>query len=865
MLGGSKKHAAGLSLGLGVLGAVLGVLLSQAPDGSTVRSIGDESSRAPLTRASSEVVNVEHDCEELWLEERVRCVFSPDHPLQLWIDDERSADVEVLVNGRVMAGLRPERSDVADIHGFGLEVVLPVDSSLLEVRVRGSSAAPWSLPLVSKGSEPRPPGVPTSIEVSAAFSKVYYECLLGDYQAAARTLEEIEPFALRFPKGRADLMTFRGIVQWHQRKLYDAVSSLREGVLFATKLDDEVLFEESAPLYAATLAELGYLEGAEFWAKRAVRMLHPPCEDAARLRSTLGWVGVMQAELRGHAPPETRQWLQEGLSLVATECPSDDILPGLALSMALLDLHEGKPSDALSRLLKIEYARVTHRDEEVRLRDARVQALLAMGRLEEANVALAELPHVVERGGGPEGRWRLALRRGDLHHARGRADDAMAAYREAESEVPKLMAISALGLGRQTAAFLHRQSHQRLVSSLVEQSRLEQAFCAAREAQARRLSGSNGLQRRELHTVIERYLSISEMLDRRYDEFRRGTVSEREDLDPQIADLERERNELLEKGLAAGVSAPACDELMARSADELLLGLVPIGREWFVFVQDRSETQAYRIEPSERSLEEILERVGDRVAEARRVRVLASGEAQDVDVHLLRWRGAALVQHVPVVYGAELPRTQAVAAARGGHPRTLIVADPTGTLPMAIPEVRVVEHMLRALGWTIDAPDPSEVDDALMRERLPAASLFYYAGHGEHDAGGVRAGMLPPYAGGTKAWPSHLVLVPPAVFETHEIQLLDAVPEHVALIGCETGVPDYLGGNSLALAFLQAGAEEVVATPDETDDVVGARTGVRLLLGASTGGIDLARGLQRAQKDLLDRGMEVGRYRVWVR
>lgn len=853
-MGGSKKHAAGWSVGLGALGAVCGVLLTRAAGDLHSPSMDGESSRAFLT--------VEHDCEELWLEEPVRCVFRPDRPLQLWIDDERSADVEVLVDGRVMTGLRPERSDVADIRGFGLEVQLPADASLLEVRVRGSSAAPWSLTLVPNGSEPRPPGIPTSIEVSTAFAEVYYESLIGDYHAAVRTLEEIEPFAQRFPKGRADLMTFRGIVQWHQRKLYDAASSLREGVLFATKLDDEVLFEESAPLYAATLAELGYLEGAELWAKRAVRMLHPPCEDAARLRSTLGWVGVMQAELRGHAPPETRQWLQEGLSLVATECPSDDILPGLLLSMALLDLHEGKPSDALSNLSKIDNAAVTDPDEEVRLRDARIQALLALRRLVEVDAALAELRQVVERGGGPEGRWRLALRRGDLHHARGQADDAVAAYREAEGRVPTVMAISALGVGRQTAAFLHRESNQRLVSLLVELGRLEEAFCAAREAQSR-LSSFKGLQRRGLQKAVERYLVVSEALDRRYEQYRQGTVSERDELAVQISELERKRDELVENELAAEVSAPTCDDLMARSADELLLGLVPVGREWFVFVQDRSGTEAFRSEPSERALEEILERVG--TADARRVRVLASGEAQDVDVHLLRWRGAALVQHVLVVYGADLPRTHAIDTAPSWRPRALLVADPTETLQMPTPEVRVAELVLRALGWTIDAPASSDVDDALMRERLPAASLFYYAGHGEHDAGGARAGMLPPYAGGTKAWPSHLALVSPAVFDTHEIQLLDAVPDHVALIGCETGVPDYLGGTSLALAFLQAGAEEVVATPDGTDDLVGARTGVRLLLGASAGGIDLARGLQRAQKELLDRGMEVGRYRVWVR
>lgn len=861
----ARRRRLATALALGLLGASLGRLLSCIAEESPPRSVEAEGSHAPSTHPSNEALSVEHDCTELWLDEHVRCVFGPDRPLHLWIDDERSADVEIIVDGRVMKGPEPERSDVAGIRGFGIEVLLPVDASLLEVRMRGSSAVPWSLPMVLEGSEPRPPGVPTSIEVSEAFSKVYYECLLGDYRAAARTLEEIEPFAQRFPKGRADLSTFRGIVQWYQRRLHDSAWSLREGVVFATKFEDEVLFEESVPMYAATLAELGYLEAAELWAKRAVKVLHPPCEDAAKLRSTLGWVGVMKALLRGQAPPETRAWLEEGLSLVETECPSDDILPGLVLSLASLDLHEGNPSDALSRLEKVDYARVTNHDEELRLRDGRVQALLALRRHEEAEVALAELQEVVQRGGGIEGRWRLALRRGDLHRARGRAEGAVVAYREAEGEVTKLMAVSALGVGRQTAAFMHLQSNQRLVSLLAEQGHLDQAFCAARESQARRLSGPSGFPRREIHTGIERYLAVSGALDRLYCAFRRGTVSEREGLGMQITELERERDDLVQKALAGQISAPACDELTPRSTDELLLGLYPFGREWLVFVQDRHGTEAFHLAPSERALELLLERIGDRIADARRVRVLASGEAQEVDVHLLPWRGAALVQHVPVVYGAELPRPHKAAAVAGDRPRALIVADPTGTLPMAIPETGLVRVVLTALDWTIDAPDPSAVDDAVMRQGLPAASLLYYAGHGEHEAGSDQVGMLPPYAGGTKAWPSRLALAPPTVFETHEIQMLDAVPQHVALIGCETGVPDYLGGTSLALAFLLAGADEVVATPDETDDLVGARTGVRLLLGASTSGIDLARGLQLAQKELLELGMDIGRYRVWVR
>ena len=70
---------------------------------------------------------------------------------------------------------------------------------------------------------------------------------------------------------------------------------------------------------------------------------------------------------------------------------------------------------------------------------------------------------------------------------------------------------------------------------------------------------------------------------------------------------------------------------------------------------------------------------------------------------------------------------------------------------------------------------------------------------------------------------------------------------------------------SLALAFLVAGAEEVVATPVETEDAIAFATGLGLSNGMSAEGLDLARGLQRAQAAMLREGRPAGRYRVWVR
>jgi hypothetical protein len=156
-----------------------------------------------------------------------------------------------------------------------------------------------------------------------------------------------------------------------------------------------------------------------------------------------------------------------------------------------------------------------------------------------------------------------------------------------------------------------------------------------------------------------------------------------------------------------------------------------------------------------------------------------------------------------------------------------------------------------------------------VHEGLLQAGFFYYAGHAEHDTDRSQSGWLPPYTGGTRAWPARLRLRfdPHETFDIQDILTLDSgAPAKVALIGCQTGVPGGAGGGmSLALAFLVAGAEEVVATPEVTADAIGRATGEGLVAGFSRDGVSLAEGLRQAQRALLQRHEPVGRYRVWVR
>src|SRR4029079_10204457 len=117
------------------------------------------------------------------------------------------------------------------------------------------------------------------------------------------------------------------------------------------------------------------------------------------------------------------------------------------------------------------------------------------------------------------------------------------------------------------------------------------------------------------------------------------------------------------------------------------------------------------------------------------------------------------------------------------------VADPTRTLRSVPEEVAAATVWMTARGWTLDAPSPEEANRGRVLEGLARASFFYFSGHGEHDVGVARARALPPYAGGTRDWPARLRLAPPMVLEVQDVLLLPSAPRHVALLGCETGVP----------------------------------------------------------------------------
>ncbi len=816
-------------------------------------------------------------CVDVWLEPKPRCVFDPARELSLWLDDADPSQIAVRLDGKPWAH---EALLVEELSGVRLRGKLPAEAERLELTIEG--LAPWSLFLVAKERAADPPsGTSTSTDVDLALAEAFQAAMGGRHQEALDLLDAVEANAARYPRGIAMHATYRGIVLWRQGRFYDAAGSLREGVVFALELGDQELEGDSLPMYAVVLAELGYLDAAIHWATAFHASLQRfPCEARGPLLSTLGWIHLVSALQDGRPLTTARALLDEGSSLVSPggECPEPTAVPGLSLSLALVDLHEGRAADARARLLGIDESQAT-RDQLLRIRDAHVQTLLALGDPVAAANALAQLVEAVTYDDTPEGRWRLALREGDLFALQGRAEQAVAAYRRAEQHSLEIIKLAAAGVGRETAALLHAQSTEGLVSQLVALGRPEAALCAAREAQARRIQAVGGTSddptaREAIARAGAAYAEARWAVDEELRKRERSSRKERERLLAAAARSEQALAEAADALLAQRSTwRPTCEELVPRRPTELLLGLYPFQRGWMVLVQDDQGTDARWIAggpthalTDPRLGQELLDPLGERLAAAKVVRVLASEWAQDIDVHLLEWNSVPLVEHVPVVYGAELPQRTEAPEDPHRAKRALLVQDPTETLLAPEAEVAVIRSELERLGWEIDAPPAALADRQDLRDGLLQAGFFYYAGHAEHDVDRSQSLSLPPYAGGTRAWPARLRLVPPTTFEIQDILALDSVPAKIALIGCQTGVPGRVGGGmSLALAFLVAGAEEVVATPEVTADAIGSATGEGLVAGISRDGVSLVDGLQRAQRGLLQRHEPVGRYRVWVR
>lgn len=683
-----------------------------------------------------------------------------------------------------------------------------------------------------------------------------------DLRALSRAERSIDTSAASRPKSpeeEAMAPYFRGLLALQLADLRRSMYELEKAETLARDMKWTRVVTDAWQLRSQVLLLLGRHDEACALLEQSKSMLAELSSlEQAQLFNNLGWAGIAALEAGSRSCPHPRAALEDALArfkAANNRREAANVLINLAL-VALFeqDLERAvavrdealklMPDDPLTR------AWCMFVDMKLLAAHAQPQRALELARNLGAIARASIIPDLI---------WRIELERARALHALDRRKDALVAYEDARGAIVEESRFAPLGEGH--ASFLNRfqMIGREHVGLLLQLQRTEEALAKARLYRAQhfdalawstRIGALSGERRASWENAVGAYRALMERVAKEASE---SWSLSRDQLAIRVAnrkkELERVRREL-EASLALG-SQPIADrdeERGTRAAEgELLLAFYPLSEDWAVFTKLGSAAPAVAHVangPAERVVERALEAASAAIEHARRVRVLSSAELDAVDVHAVSYRGAPLIVHAEVSYGADLPVRElkvAQTATRAEYAGAIVVGDPTGTLPHALAEASTVARSLeRALRptSTLLQRQATLVDTRRALED-PRMSLFFFAGHGRLE--------------GRDNWESGLELFDGRL-GIADVLALSHVPKDVVLAGCDTGrTQDESGaiGVGIAHAFLANGARVVIATERPLIDRHG-RSLFGAILADGTG--DLVAALRRAQIDAIHRG-----------
>ncbi len=540
------------------------------------------------------------------------------------------------------------------------------------------------------------------------------------------------------------------------------------------------------------LRQAGDWSGAE----QALFALLVDCDPADR-----SWVLLNQGMLYlGRSLPAlARAPLDEAAQReAAASAPHRTILKSVALNRALMERKLGRWDQALGELDQAEA--LGESPETVHF--YRGATLAEAGRLAEAATELAKAQAALTDG-DEFWAWEVALARGEVAERFGHTEEALAAYRRSCASAVALHRRA----GNQGPQLLstHREPFARAFGLLARADRWREALDVVAQL--------------DVHSLIA-------------------------SLEPPAPVTSAEKDELPARSppeRAPSLEVPPTDTILSAWVGRHLVVVVSDGAQLWRFELENGQAHgvavgdAAQLEAAAAQLEAdpssvpIADQLGEALVPktSHPVEYLLVGPIARTPLGALRHGGKLIIDHTPLarVLGV-VPRARHAV----GQGPALVAGDPRGDLPAARTEVQEVARRLNVtphLGPTVTLE--------LLRAGLPNASLLHLAAHGEVTTSGSR-----------------LLLGNDSTATAADLAALPQAPRLVVLASCGAAAArDDAGWGSLAAAFLDAGAQQVVASPWAIGDA--STLEVVREFYAHGGARDPVRGLALAQAALVGR------------
>jgi hypothetical protein len=457
-------------------------------------------------------------------------------------------------------------------------------------------------------------------------------------------------------------------------------------------------------------------------------------------------------------------------------------------------------------------------------------------------------------------RWTGLLGRALALERVGRTDAAIDAYEEAENVLEHLRFNVPLGGGREAFLGSHMESASRLIELLAHRGRIEEALRVARRSRARSLSALALSSRLDAASEAIRrawYAAVSEYQQRRTARERDAAADWKlpaDELEQTAADRARlgtSARALLDEALASlGSRVEGTAPPLVPGTGELVLLYHPVPSGWIGFAVNREGVTARRLRPEpsgSRTPDELsdwlLGPFSALIERSDRMRVLAFGALNQIDIHALPWKGRPLIASIAVRYGVDIPRPTRSAEAD----MNALIVTPHEELKSSAAEAAIAEERLQASGWNVQRLRGAAVLRTTIGEAITSGRirLFHYSGHARFV--------------GLDGWESHLGSDDHQLMTVGDILTLPAPPDYAILSGCETAASADRSGSGLGLAqaFVIAGAQWVVASSRVVKDADAANIVTELLDQRGLGSSDAGFLLQAAQRKLLETRPEI--------